>query len=159
MSDDTDINTLRRILIENKKVAIVGLSADWSRPSNFVGKYLLEHGFEIFPVNPKYDEILGQKCYADLRQIPTPIDVVDLFQRVDRIPPFVDQAIEIGARVVWMQLGIINEEAAQKARAAGLEVVMDRCMKIEYARLYGGLNWLGVNTGVISSQRPRYFNR
>ncbi|MDH3631756.1 MAG: CoA-binding protein [Gammaproteobacteria bacterium] len=154
-----DINTLRRILIENKRVAIVGLSADWSRPSNFVGKYLLEHGFEIIPVNPKYDEILGQKCYADLKDIPTPVDMVDLFQRSDRIPPFVDDAIEIGAKVVWMQLGIINEEAAQKARAAGLEVVMDRCVKIEYARLFGGLNTAGVNTGVISAQRPTIFNR
>lgn len=154
-----DINTLRRILIENKRVAIVGLSDDWSRPSNFVGKYLLEHGFEVIPVNPKYDEILGQKCYADLKDIPTPVDIVDLFQRSDRIPPFVDDAIKIGARVVWMQLGIINEEAAQKARDAGLEVVMDRCVKIEYARLFGGLNTAGVNTGVISAQRPTIFNR
>jgi predicted CoA-binding protein len=154
-----DINTLRRILIENKRVAIVGLSDDWSRPSNFVGKYLLEHGFEVIPVNPKYDEILGQKCYADLKDIPTPVDMVDLFQRSDRIPPFVDDAIKIGAKVVWMQLGIINEEAAQKARDAGLEVVMDRCVKIEYARLFGGLNTAGVNTGVISAQRPTIFNR
>ena len=154
-----DINTLRRILIENKRVAIVGLSDDWSRPSNFVGKYLLEHGFEVIPVNPKYDEVLGQKCYADLKDIPTPVDIVDLFQRSDRIPPFVDDAIKIGAKVVWMQLGIINEEAAQKARDAGLEVVMDRCVKIEYARLFGGLNTAGVNTGVISAQRPTIFNR
>ncbi len=154
-----DINTLRRILIENKRVAIVGLSDDWSRPSNFVGKYLLEHGFEVIPVNPKYDEILGQKCYADLKDIPTPVDIVDLFQRSDRIPPFVDDAIKIGAKVVWMQLGIINEEAAQTARDAGLEVVMDRCVKIEYARLFGGLNTAGVNTGVISAQRPTIFNR
>ncbi len=154
-----DINTLRRILIENKRVAIVGLSDDWSRPSNFVGKYLLEHGFEVIPVNPKYDEILGQKCYADLKDIPTPVDIVDLFQRSDRIPPFVDDAIKIGAKVVWMQLGIVNEEAAQKARDAGLEVVMDRCVKIEYARLFGGLNTAGVNTGVISAQRPVIFNR
>ena len=155
----TDIHDLRRILNDYKRVAMVGLSADWSRPSNFAAKYLLDHGFEVIPVNPKYDEILGQKCYADLRDIPTPVDIVDLFQRVDRIPPFVDQAIEIGARVVWMQLGIIHEEAAQKARDAGLEVVMDRCMKIEYARLFGGLNTVGVNTGVISAQRPRQFNR
>jgi len=155
----TDIKDLRRILTDYKRVAIVGLSADWSRPSNFAAKYLLDHGFEVVPVNPKYDEILGQKCYADLRDIPDPVDVVDLFQRVDRIPPFVDQAIEIGAKVVWMQLGIIHEEAAQKARDAGLEVVMDRCMKIEYARLFGGLNTIGVNTGVISAQRPQVFNR
>ncbi|MFZ9037702.1 MAG: CoA-binding protein [Gammaproteobacteria bacterium] len=155
----TDIRDLRRILNDYKRVAIVGLSADWSRPSNFAAKYLIDHGFEVIPVNPKYDEILGQKCYADLEDIPTPVDVVDLFQRVDRIPPFVDQAIKIGAKVVWMQLGIIHEEAAQKARDAGLEVVMDRCMKIEYARLFGGLNTIGVNTGVISAQRPRQFNR
>ena len=155
----TDITDLRRILTDYKRVAIVGLSADWSRPSNFAAKYLLDHGFEVVPVNPKYDEILGQKCYTDLRDIPDPVDVVDLFQRVDRIPPFVDQAIEIGAKVVWMQLGIIHEEAAQKARDAGLEVVMDRCMKIEYARLFGGLNTIGVNTGVISAQRPQVFNR
>jgi len=155
----TDINTLRRILSENKRVAIVGLSDNWSRPSNFVGKYLLEHGFEAIPVNPKYDEILGQKCYADLKDIPTPVDIVDLFQRADRVMPFVEDAIKIGARVVWMQLGIVNEEAAQKARDAGLEVVMDRCVKIEYARLFGGLNTAGVNTGVISAQRPTVFNR
>ena len=159
MSDDTDIHDLRRILTEYKRVAMVGLSDDWSRPSNFAAKYLLDHGFEVIPVNPKYDVILGQKCYADLRDIPTPVDIVDLFQRVERIPPFVDQAIEIGASVVWMQLGIVHEEAAQKARDAGLEVVMDRCMKIEYARLFGGLNTIGVNTGVISAQRPRVFNR
>ncbi|MDH3221001.1 MAG: CoA-binding protein [Gammaproteobacteria bacterium] len=159
MTDNTDIRTLRRILNDYKRVAVVGLSADWSRPSNFAAKYLLDHGFEVIPVNPKYEEILGQKCYPDLLSIPTPVDIVDLFQRVDRIPPFVDQAIEIGARVVWMQLGIIHEEAAQKARDAGLEVIMDRCMKIEYARLFGGLNTIGVNTGVISAQRPRQFNR
>ncbi len=155
----TDIRDLRRILTDCKRVAVVGLSADWSRPSNFAAKYLLDHGFEVIPVNPKYDEILGQKCYPDLSSIPARVDVVDLFQRVERIPPFVDQAIEIGARVVWMQLGIIHEQAAQKARDAGLEVVMDRCMKIEYARLFGGLNTVGVNTGVISAQRPRQFNR
>ena len=155
----SDIKDLRRILDDYKRVAIVGLSADWSRPSNFAAKYLIDHGFEVIPVNPKYDEILGQKCYADLEDIPSPVDIVDLFQRVERIPPFVDQAIKIGAKVVWMQLGIIHEEAAQKARDAGLEVVMDRCMKIEYARLFGGLNTIGVNTGVISAQRPRQFNR
>ena len=155
----TDINTLRRILNDYKRVAIVGLSADWSRPSNFVGKYLLEHGFDVIPVNPKYDEILGQKCYPDLAQIPTPVDIVDLFQKPERIPPFVDSAIDIGAKVVWMQLGIVHEEAARKARAAGLEVVMDRCIKIEYARLFGGLNTAGVNTGIISARRPIVFNR
>ena len=159
MTDNTDIRTLRRILNDYKRVAMVGLSDDWYRPSNFAAKYLLDHGFEVTPVNPKYESILGQKSYPDLASIPHPIDIVDLFQRAERVPMFVDQAIEIGARVVWMQLGIVNEEAAQKAREAGLEVVQDRCMKIEYARLYGGLNWIGVNTGVISAQRPRQFNR
>jgi predicted CoA-binding protein len=154
-----DIETLRRLLTDYKRVAMIGLSADWSRPSNFAAKYLLEHGFEVTPVNPKYDEILGQKCYPDLKSIPTTVDVVDLFQRPERVPPFVDQAIEIGAKLVWMQLGIIHEEAAQTARDAGLEVVMDRCMKIEFARLFGGLNTIGVNTGIISARRPVYFNR
>lgn len=155
----TDIKDLRRILTDYKRVAIVGLSANWSRPSNFVGKYLLEHGFEVIPVNPKYDEILGEKCYPDLASIPTPVDIVDLFQRAERVPLFVDAAIAIGAKVVWMQLGIVHVEAAQKARDAGLEVVMDRCIKIEYARLFGGLNTIGVNTGVISARRPTVFNR
>ena len=155
----TDINTLRRILTEYKRVAVVGLSADWSRPSYFAAKYLLDHGFEVIPVNPKYEEILGQKCYPDLESIPTEVDIVDLFQRTERVPPFVDSAIRMGAKVVWMQLEVVNEEAAAKAEAAGLEVVMDRCMKIEYARLFGGLNTIGVNTGVISSKRPRFVNR
>ena len=159
MSDTSDIPTLRRILTTYRRVAMVGLSADWWRPSNFAGKYLLEHGFDLVPVNPKYDEILGQKCYPELASIPQPVDIVDLFQKAERIPPFVDQAIEIEARVVWMQLGIVHEQAAQKARDAGLEVVQDRCMKIEYARLFGGLNTIGVNTGVISARRPVIFNR
>ncbi|MFA9421729.1 MAG: CoA-binding protein [Gammaproteobacteria bacterium] len=154
----TDIVTLRRILNTYKRVAMVGLSADWWRPSFFAAKYLLEHGFEVIPVNPKYEEILGQKCYPDLQSIPTPVDVVDLFQKAERVPLFVDAAIEIGAKVVWMQLGIVNEEAAQKARDAGLEVVMDRCMKIEYARIFGGLNTIGVNTKIISAKRPTFAN-
>jgi len=154
----TDIVTLRRILNSYKRVAMVGLSADWWRPSFFAAKYLLEHGFEVIPVNPKYEEILGQKCYPDLKSIPTPVDVVDLFQKAERVPLFVDAAIEIGAKVVWMQLGIVNEEAAQKVRDAGLEVVMDRCMKIEYARIFGGLNTIGVNTKIISAKRPAFVN-
>ena len=132
-----DIVTLRRILSTYKRVAMVGLSADWWRPSFFAAKYLLERGFEVIPINPKYEEILGQKCYPNLKSIPTPVDIVDLFQKMERVPPFVDDAIAIGTKVVWMQLGIINQEAAQTAGDAGLEVVMDRCMKIEYARIFG----------------------
>ena len=155
----SDVATLRRILNEYKRVAVVGLSADWSRPSYFAAKYLLDQGFEIIPVNPKYDEILGQKCYPDLKSIPSAVDIVDLFQRTERVPPFVDDAIAIKAKLVWMQLGIVHEEAAQKACDAGLEVIMDRCMKIEYARLFGGLNTIGVNTGIISAKRPKFVNR
>ena len=155
----TDISTLRRILTEYKRVAVVGLSADWWRPSFFAAKYLLEHGFEVIPVNPKYSEILEQKCYPDLKSIPTPIDIVNLFQRSERVPLFIDDAIEIGAKVVWMQLNVINQQAAEKVRAAGLEVVMDRCMKIEFARIFGGLNTIGVNTGIISAKRPQFINR
>ncbi len=155
----TDINTLRRVLSTYKRIAVVGLSSDWSRPSYFAAKYLLDHGFEIIPVNPKHDEILGQTCYPDLQSIPTPVDIVDLFQKAERVVPFVDGAIAINAKLVWMQLGIVHEEAAQKARDAGLEVVMNRCIKIEYARLFGGLNTAGVNTGIISSKRPLFVNR
>jgi len=155
----TDISTLRRLLTDYKRVAVVGLSADWWRPSFFAAKYLLEHGFEVIPVNPKYDEILEQKCYPDLKSIPTPVDVVDLFQKAERVPLFIDDAIEIDAKVIWMQLGVVNREAAQKAQDAGLEVVMDRCMKIEFARLFGGLNVIGVNTGIVSAKRPQFINR
>ncbi|MDX1488413.1 MAG: CoA-binding protein [Acidiferrobacterales bacterium] len=151
----TDIPTLRRILHENRVVASVGLSANWYRPSYFAAKYLQEHDYRVIPVNPSYEEILGEKCYPSLLDIPEAVDVVQIFQQPDRVPPFVEQAIKIGAKVVWMQLGIVNEEAATHAREAGLEVVMDRCMKIEHARLFGGLNFVGVNTRVVSSKRTK----
>lgn len=151
-----DIPTLRRILKENKTIAIVGLSANWYRPSYFAAKYLQDHGYRVIPVNPSYPEVLGETCYADLKAIPEPVDVVDCFRKAEDIPVLVDDAIEIGAKVLWMQLGVVNEDAARRARAAGLEVVMDRCMKIEYARLFGGLGFVGVNTKVISSKRPTH---
>ena len=153
-----DINTLRRILRENQVIAIVGLSADWFRPSNFAAKYLQEHGYRIIPVNPRYagQEILGEQCYKSVREIPEKVDVVDVFRRTADVPPIADDAIAIGARVLWQQIGVKNEEAATKARAAGLDTVMDRCMKIEHGRLFGGLNWVGVNTRVISAKRPRW---
>ena len=141
------------------RVAVVGLSVNEMRPSYFVAKYLQDHGYEVVPVNPKYTEILGQKCYASLEEIPGPVHIVDLFQRAEQVMPFVEQAIRIKANVVWMQLGIINEAAAEKARAAGLEVIMNRCVKIEYARLFGGLNFAGVNTRLISARRPRFVVR
>jgi uncharacterized protein len=151
-----DINTLRRILRESRTIAVVGLSADWFRPSYFAAKYMQEHGYRIIPVNPRYPEILGEKCYASLREVPEKVDIVDVFRKAPDVPPIAEDAIAIGARVLWQQLGVRNEAAAAKARAAGLEAVMDRCVKIEHGRLFGGLNWVGVNTGVISAKRPRW---
>jgi uncharacterized protein len=151
-----DINTLRRILRESKVIAVVGLSADWFRPSYFAAKYMQEHGYRVIPVNPKYPEILGQKCYPSLRDIHQPVDMVDVFRKTADVMPIAEDAVAIGARVLWQQLGVRNEEAAAKARAAGLETVMDRCVKIEHGRLFGGLNWVGVNTKVISAKRPRW---
>jgi len=152
----SDIAALRRILKENHTIAVVGLSANWHRPSFFAAKYLQQHGYRIIPVNPTYTEILGEKCYPDLASVPEKIDVVDCFRKTEDIPPLAEQAIEIGAKVLWLQLGVIHEEAARRALDAGLDVVMDRCMKIEHGRLFGGLNWCGVNTKVISAQRPRW---
>ncbi len=151
-----DINTLRRILSVSKTLAVVGLSANWWRPSYFAAKYMLDHGYKVIPVNPQYPEVLGLKCYASLRDIPEKVDIVDCFRKSEEIGSLADEAIVIGAKVLWMQLGVINEAAAQKACCAGLEVVMDRCVKIEHARLFGGLNWAGVNTKIISSKRPNY---
>ena len=151
-----DINTLRRILRENKVIAVVGLSADWYRPSFFAAKYMQEHGYRIIPVNPKYPEILGEKCYRSLRDIPEKVGIVDVFRKAQDVMPIAEEAIAIGARVLWQQLGVRNEEATARARAAGLEAVMDRCVKIEHGRLFGGLNWVGVNTRVISAKRPRW---
>lgn len=152
---DSDIPTLRRILENYRTVAIVGLSKNWSRPSNFAAKYLQEHGYRVIPVNPVYDEVLGETCYPSLADIPEPVDVVDCFRGTDEIPALAEQAIAIKAKVLWTQLEIIHYEAADQAKNAGLEVVMDRCMKIEHARFYGGLNFVGVNTKVISAKRPK----
>jgi len=151
-----DINTLRRILSQNRVIAVVGLSADWFRPSYFAAKYMQEHGYTIVPVNPRYARILGQKCYPSLRDIPGKVDIVDCFRKTVDIMPICDDAIAIGAKVLWQQLGVKNHDAAAKARAAGLEAIVDRCVKIEHGRLFGGLNWVGVNTRVISAKRPRW---
>lgn len=153
---DTDIPTLRRILKENRTVAVVGLSANWYRPSFFAAKYLKDHGYRVIPVNPVYDEVLGERCYPDLASIPEPVDVVDCFRRAEEIPALAERSVAIGAKVLWMQLGIVSGEGARIARDGGLEVVMDRCMKIEFARLFGGLNFVGVNTKVISAKRPMW---
>jgi len=151
-----DINSLRRILKESRVLAVVGLSAQWHRPSYFAAKYMIEHGYRVIPVNPQYQEVLGQKCYASLREIPEKVDLVDVFRKTADVLPVARDAIAIGARVFWQQLGVKNEEAAALARSKGLETVMDRCVKIEHGRLFGGLNWVGVNTRVISAKRPRW---
>ena len=124
-----DIPTLRRILAEYRVVAMVGLSASWYRPSYFAAKYLIDHGYRVIPVNPRYEEVLGQRCYPTLKDIPEPVDVVDCFRPARDIAPLARDAVDIGAKVLWMQLGILNEEAAEIARKAGMEVIADRCMK------------------------------
>lgn len=154
MSVIDDIAGLRRILAQCHTIAVVGLSAHWYRPSYFAAKYLQDHGYRIVPVNPSYTEVLGEKCYASVRDIPFPVDVVDCFRKPEEIVALARDAIGIGAKVLWMQLGIVNQEAAQMASDAGLAVVMNRCVKIEHARILGGLSWAGVNTGVISARRP-----
>jgi uncharacterized protein len=151
-----DINTLRRILRDSRVLAVVGLSADWFRPSYFAAKYMQEHGYRVIPVNPKYESILGERCYKSLRDIPEKVDLVDIFRKTQDVMPIAEEAIAIGAKVLWQQLGVKHDAAAAKARAAGLETVLDRCVKIEHGRLFGGLNWVGVNTRVISAKRPRW---
>ena len=148
-----DIVGLRRILAQTRTIAVVGLSANWYRPSNFAAKYMQDKGYRVIPVNPTYTEVLGQRCYPNLTAIGGPVDVVDCFRKSQDIVPIAREAVAIGAKVLWMQLGIRNEEAAAIASAAGLQVVEDRCVKIEHARILGGLNWAGVNTGVISARR------
>jgi len=142
-----------RILKTYKRIAMVGLSANEFRPSHFAAIYLIAEGYDVVPVNPREPGILGRKSYASLRDVPGGVDVVDIFREPAAVPAIVEDAIAIGAKVVWMQLGVIHEAAAERARAAGLEVVMDRCMKIEHARFFGGLNTIGLNTALISSRK------
>jgi predicted CoA-binding protein len=148
-----DSEKVRRILRNYKTLAVVGLSAQWHRPSYFAAKYMQEHGYRIIPVNPTYDAILGEKCYKSLRDIPEKVDIVDCFRKSTEIPALAEDAVAIGAKVLWMQLGVHNAEARARAQAAGLEVVENRCVKIEHGRFFGGLGWVGVNTKVISAKR------
>ena len=149
-----DIAGIRRILAQSRSIAVVGLSANWYRPSNFAAKYMLDKGYRVIPVNPAYEEVLGQRCFPTLGAIGEPVDIVDCFRKPADIVPIAREAVAIGAKVLWLQLGIRNEEAARIALEGGLDVVVDRCVKIEHARILGGLNWAGVNTGVISAKRP-----
>jgi predicted CoA-binding protein len=150
-----DNNAIRQILREVKSIAAVGLSGNDMRPSYFSALYLLNKGYQVVPVNPRYagQEILGQKVYATLDDLDQTPDMVQVFRKSEEAPAVVDDAIRIGAKVVWMQLGVRHDEAARRAEAAGLRVVMDRCPKIEYGRLFGELGWMGVNRRTISARK------
>ena len=157
-----DIPQLRQILKSAKTIAVVGLSAQWNRPSYFAAKYMQEHGYKIIPVNPRYagqgqfpaEDILGQKCYASLLEIPEPVDMVDVFRKSEDVLPIAQEAFQMGAACLWQQLGVENIEASALFLNHGRLSVTNRCVKIEHARIFGGLNWVGVNTGIISAKRP-----
>jgi len=148
---------LRSILRRVRTIAVVGASSNWNRPSYFVIKYLRSKGYRVIPVNPGTagQELLGEKVYASLRDIPEPVDMVDIFRASAQVPPIIEDAIAIGAKVVWMQLGIRNDAAARRAEEAGIEVVMNRCPKIEFGRLGGELSWSGVDSGMILNRPPQ----
>jgi predicted CoA-binding protein len=145
------------LLNQYQHIAMVGLSGNPFRPSHFAAVYMLAEGYDIIPINPREAEILGRKCYPSLGEAAKEhvIEIVDIFRNPKEVPPIVEEAIVVGAKVVWMQLGIVNEAAAQRALEAGLDVVMDRCVKLEHARFRGGQNLIGLNTGVISAKRLR----
>jgi len=153
-----DSGVIRKVLSTSKTIAIVGLSPKSERPSYFVGTYLKSEGYRIIPVNPMATEILGEKCYPDLLSIPEPVDMVDVFRKPEDCIEVAKQAIQIGAKTLWLQLRVVNIEAGELATAAGLNVVMDRCVKIEHGRYSGSLHWVGMNTEIISARRgQRYF--
>lgn len=153
-----DPHVIQRILRTASTVAIVGLSNKTQRASHFVGSYLQDEGYRVIPVNPTVDAVLGETAYPDVASIPDDItvDVVDIFRRPEAVPPIVAEAIAREVPAVWMQFGVTNEDAARQAQRAGLDAVMDRCMKIEHGRYSGGLHWMGMNTGVISAKRQAW---
>lgn len=152
---EVDARERLRIIRTAKSVALVGVSANPIRSSNFVASYLIRTEFVTYPVNPMYEEVLGMKCYPALADLPEVPDIVDVFRREDQLPGVVEEAIAVGAKVVWFQLGLRHDEAARMALDAGLAVVQDRCLKIEHARFAGGLHLGGFDTGVITSKRRR----
>ncbi len=147
-----DPDVIRKVLTW-RNVAIVGLSANELRASNFVGRYLQIRGYNVIPVNPREETILGNKCYAALSDIPEPVDTVDVFRQPDAVPAIAEEAVAIGAKCLWLQFGVISEEGARIAEAGRLDVVMDKCMKVEHARYLGRMHWLGFNTGRITALR------
>jgi len=150
-----DERKIEATLLAARTVAIVGLSPDPLRASYFIGYYLKRHGYKIVPVNPKETEILGEKSYPSLKDIPFPVDVVDVFRRPDAVPGIAREAVAIGAKALWMQFNVISPEAAKIAEDGGLTVIMDRCMKVEHARHLGRMHWLGFNTGRVTARRQR----
>ena len=144
---------IREALVTAKTIAIVGLSSNVLRPSNFVGFYLQRHGYHVVPVNPRETEVLGEKSYASLLDVPFPVDLVDVFRTPDAVPGIAEEAVKVGAKVLWLQFGVISPAGAEIAERGGLKVVMDRCMKVEHARHMGRMHWLGFQTGVITAQR------
>ena len=150
-----DERKIEATLLSARTVAIVGLSPDPLRASYFIGYYLKRHGYKIVPVNPKEREILGEKSYPSLKDIPFPVDVVDVFRRPDAVPAIARDAVAIGAKALWMQFNVISPEAAKIAEDGGVTVVMDRCMKVEHARHLGRMHWLGFNTGRVTARRER----
>jgi predicted CoA-binding protein len=159
ISDGTPSDTIREILVRHRRIAVVGLSPNPARPSHRAAIHMMAAGYEITPVNPVCDEVLGRPCVPSLEAAAElgPLEIVNIFRRVEDIPPIVDQAIALEAKVIWMQLGLVEPESAARARAAGIAVVMDRCIKMEHCRFFGGLNVVGLNTGVIGSRRFREF--
>lgn len=147
-----DPEVIRRVLMR-RRVAIVGLSGNELRASNFVGRYLLRNGYDVIPVNPMAEEILGQKCYAALTDVPGQVDTVDVFRKPEAVPEIARQAVDIGASCLWLQYNVISDEGAKIAEAGGLDVVMDRCMKVEHARYLGRMHWLGFNTERVTARR------
>jgi uncharacterized protein len=145
--------TIQRVLHNSKTIAIVGLSDNELRASHFVGYYLKRHGYQVIPVNPRKTEILGQKCYPSLLDVPEPVDIVDVFRAPDALPGIARDAVAIHAGTLWCQFGVINEEGARIAEEGGLTVIMDRCLKVEHARYLGRMHWLGFNTQRITSVR------
>jgi len=144
---------IQRLLHQTRTVAIVGLSANALRASHFVGFYAARHGYRVIPVNPRETEVLGERSWPSLADVPDPVDLVDVFRAPDAVPDIAREAVSIGARALWLQFGVISEEGANIARDGGLDVVMDRCFKIEHARYIGGMHILGFDTGVVSARR------
>ena len=146
---------IQDVLATAKTIAIVGMSTETTKPSNMVGSYLMDEGFTVIPVNPRATEILGQKCYPDLKSIPISIDVVDVFRPAKEIPAIVDEAIAIGAKTVWTQLRLVDLESSKRAQEAGLLSIADKCIKMEHGRFGGMLHWAGMNTGIVTAQRRK----